>query len=87
MLLRTMVLAFAVRAAGVRHLSYEHPLSAFSWAWSKVTGRFDHVVDFDVCVFRRAALERPGIALAVIMVIANWFRTNVCPKLFKTQVS
>ena len=64
LLLRTMVLAFAVRAAGVRHLSHEHPLSAFSWAWSKVTSRFDHCVDFDVCAYRRAALERSGTLLS-----------------------
>eukprot|EP00969_Alexandrium_andersonii_P324387 14333877-Alexandrium_andersonii.AAC.1 len=59
-----MVLAFAVRAAGLRHLSHEHPRSAASWRWPKVAGRFDHFVDFDVCAFRRRALERQGVELS-----------------------
>ena len=36
----------------------------FSWAWSKVTSRLDHVVDFGACTFRRAAFERSGTALS-----------------------
>eukprot|EP00969_Alexandrium_andersonii_P043500 1907124-Alexandrium_andersonii.AAC.1 len=56
-----MAIAFAVRAAGRRHLSHEHPISAASWRWPKVAGRFDHYVDFDVCAFRRRGLEERGV--------------------------
>eukprot|EP00969_Alexandrium_andersonii_P053050 2330839-Alexandrium_andersonii.AAC.1 len=58
-----MALAFAVRAAGRRRLSHEHPSSAASWRWLEVAGRFDHYVDFDVCAFWRRGLEERGIEL------------------------
>ena len=50
------------------------PISAFSWAWRLVVDQFDHCVDLDVCVFRRAGLARQGIVLEATRAFAEAHR-------------